>query len=472
VGSIYICLFSGAALPELRQEGIQRLKDKGLSRLADGTVEWEEKDGLVWHRGKLYIPEDDILRRDVVHSCHDTLTVGHPGEQGTLELVRCKFWWPGMTVFVQKYVRSCDTCNRIKSTRTTTRGALNPHEVPEGPWKIWSTDHIVELPESDGYNAILVAQDYSTKQAHFVACTTQMTAEEEADAHVDHIFKLHGLPSRIVLDRGSLYTGKVMRAIYKRLGIKANYSTAFHPQTDGQTERVNQELETYLQAFCNQRQDNWSRLLPIAEFAYNSRIHSATKKAPFELLYRYNPDFSIPIGTSQLPTVDAHLDTLKEARAEADAALTMSRELMAWNASQGARRFPGWKVGDKVWLDAQNLKQGRPSQKLSDKKLGPFTIKCVITDALFELQLPQSMKVHPVFNMVYLTKAHEDPIPGREHVPSKPVIVEGEEEYKVEDILDSYVQTTTAVPYQVERILHPSQLLGTCKKCCKRPKPG
>jgi hypothetical protein len=115
----------------------------------------------------------------------------------------------------------------------------------------------------------------------------------------------------------------------------------------------------------------------------------------------------------------------------------MSRELMAWNASQGARNFPNWKEGDKVWLDARNLKQGRPSQKLSDKKLGPFTIKRVITDALFEFQLPKSMKVHPVFNMVYLTKAHDDPIPGCQHVPAAPIIVEGEEEYKVEEILNS-----------------------------------
>jgi hypothetical protein len=208
-------------------ESIQQLKDKGLSWLADGTIEWEEKDGLVWHRGRLYMPEDDALRQDVVHSCNNTLTTGHPGEQGTLELVWQNFWWPGMTVFVQKYVRSCDTCNRVKSTRATTRGALNPHGVPEGPWKVWSTDHIVELPESEGYNPILVAQDYSTKQVHFVPCTTQMTAEEEADAHVNYIFKLHGLPCRIVSDCGSLYTGKFMRAIYKRLGIKADYSTAF-----------------------------------------------------------------------------------------------------------------------------------------------------------------------------------------------------------------------------------------------------
>lgn len=147
-----------------------------------------------------------------------------------------------MARFVKQYMQSCHTCQRAKATRQTTRAPLQPHNVPAEPWEVWSTDHIVELPESNGYNAIIVVQDYSTKMVHFIPCTTRMMAEDEADIHVDHVFRLHGLPLKIVSDRGSLYTSKVMRAIYKCLGIKANFSTAFHPQTDRQTERVNQEL--------------------------------------------------------------------------------------------------------------------------------------------------------------------------------------------------------------------------------------
>jgi transposase InsO family protein len=258
-------------------KALDELRNDGLRKLADGTIEWEEQDGLVRYRGRVYVPADPELRRDIVRTCHNTKLVGHPGEQGTLELVSRHYWWPGITTFVKSYVSGCKECNRIKSVRRTTRTPVHAHTVPGEPWETWLTDHIVELPPSSGHNAIMVVQDYKTKQVHFVACDTTMTTEDEADIHVDWVFRLHGLPRRVISDQGSLYTSKVMRAIYKRLGIKANFSTAFHPQTDSQTERVNQELETFLRAFVNWRQDDWASMLPMAEFAYNSRVHSATK---------------------------------------------------------------------------------------------------------------------------------------------------------------------------------------------------
>lgn len=271
------------------------------------------------------MPADSELRRDVVRAYHNTMLVGHPGEQGTLELVSRHFWWPGMTVFVKSYVKGCKDCNRVKSVRRTTRAPMSPHTVPSKPWEVWSTNHIVELPKSDGYNTIMVVQDYKTKQVHFVPCHTTMTREDKANIHIDWVFCLHGLPRKVVSVCGSLYTAKVMRAIYKRLGIKANFSMAFHSQTNGQTERVNQELEMFLWLFCNWRQDNWSKLLPMTEFAYNLRVHSATKHSPFKLMYRYKPRVTVPTSSpSDIPAVDACLNQLHEARAEVDSALCMS----------------------------------------------------------------------------------------------------------------------------------------------------
>jgi transposase InsO family protein len=329
------------ALDELRREG--------LRKLADRTIEWEEQDGMVRYRGRVYIPADPELRRDIVRTCHDTKLVGHPGEQGTLELVSRHYWWPGITTFVKSYVSGCEECNRIKSVRRSTRTPVHAHTVPGKPWETWSTDHIVELPPSNGHNAIMAVQDYKTKQVHFVACDTTMTAEDEADIHVDWVFRLHGLPRHVILDRGSLYTSKVMQAIYKRLGIKANFSTAFHPQTNGQTERVNQELKTFLRAFVNWRQDGWASMLPMAEFTYNSRVHSATKHSPFELLYGYKPRFNVPVAApSTVPAVEDRLDRLREARQEANAALRMSCKVMEGRSTQGARIMPTWKKGDRV----------------------------------------------------------------------------------------------------------------------------
>lgn len=150
--------------------------------------------------GKLYVPQDGTIQRDIVAACHDTLLTGHPGELGTLELVRCHYWWPGMACFVKQYVQSCHTCQRAKSTRQSMRAPLQPHDVPTEPWEVWSTDHIAELPKSNGYNAIIVVQDYSTKMAHFNPCTMRMTTKDKANIHINHVFHLHGLPFKIVSD--------------------------------------------------------------------------------------------------------------------------------------------------------------------------------------------------------------------------------------------------------------------------------
>jgi hypothetical protein len=356
-------------------KALDELHHEGLQKLADRTIEWEEQDRMVRYRRRVYIPADPKLRQDIVRTCHDTKLVGHPGEQGTLELVSQHYWWPGITTFVKTYVSRCKECNHIKSVRQNTRTPVHTHSIPCKPWETWLTDHIVELPLSNCHNAIMVVQDYKTKQVHFIACNTTMTAEDKADIHVNWVFRLHGLPRRVILDRGSLYTSKVMRAIYKCLGIKANFSTVFHPQTDGQTEHVNQELEMFLRAFVNWRQDDWASMLPMAEFAYNSRVHSATKHSLFELLYGYKPRFNVPVTTpSTVPAVDNRLDHLQEARQEANAALRMSREVMQERSTQGVRVMPNWKKGDCVWLDACNIKQKRVSNKLSHKKLGPFEV--------------------------------------------------------------------------------------------------
>ena len=204
-------------------------------------------------------------------------------------MITCNYWWPGIRYDVKRYVSACDTCQRIKPHRAKLNAPLHPNEVPAAPWEIVSSDLIGELPESQGHNAICVFVDRFSKQIHLVPTSTDLSSEGMAKLYRDHIFRLHGIPRKFIHDRGTQYELRFMKELYKLLGIEGNPSTAYHPQTDGQTERVNQEVEIYLRAFVNHHQSDWVEWLALAEFAYNNRKHSSTKQSPFFVNYGQHP---------------------------------------------------------------------------------------------------------------------------------------------------------------------------------------
>jgi len=218
-------------------------------------------------------------------------------------------------------------------------------------------------------------------------------------------------------------------------------TTAYHPQGDGQTERVNQELEQYLRIFINQRQDDWDELLPFAEFQYNNHIHSSTRQVPFLLDSGRIPRMGFEPGQhrSHIESVNEFKDRMKDALEEAKAALTKSKDDMARYYDRNRTRAPDYQPGDKVYLDASDIQTTRPSKKLSHRRLGPFEVVKKVGKGAYRLKLPRSMsRLHPVFNVVKLTPAPLDPIPGRRpNPPPPPEIVDGEEEWVVEEILDS-----------------------------------
>ena len=163
-------------------EGLRELKQKGLQRLANGIAEWEEDEGLVYHKGRVYVPPDNGLRTEVLQQCHDHPSAGHPGIHGTLDLVSTHFWWPTLRSFVEKYVEGCETCARKKLQRHP-RAVTQPLEVPTGLWEEVRVDLITQLPDSNGYDTILVCTDLFGKQIHAIPCTTNISAEGVADIY-------------------------------------------------------------------------------------------------------------------------------------------------------------------------------------------------------------------------------------------------------------------------------------------------
>jgi len=416
---------------------LQLLKARGPRQLTGNLRDWEQRNGLVFYKGRVYIPKVSELRKRIVRLCHGSLSTGHPGRRGTLDLVTRLYWWPGMTAFVNKYVEGCDTCQRYKPARHP-RAILQPHDVPNGPWQTIGVDLITGLPQVGKYDAIVVYIDHYSKQVHAIPTTSGIDAEGIADIHYREIFRLHGIPNKIVSDRGPQFAARLMHALYQKLGITHALTTAYHPQSNGQTERANQEVEKHLRLFTNARHDDWVNFLPTAEFVLNSRIHSAHQMAPFEIIYGYRPDFTIPVGPpTKFPALDSRLRALRETRQEAEAALRMEKRTMKEEFEAKKPTPHPFTPGDKVWLSAKDISLTSPSRKLAPRQLGPYEVLERTGDLTYRLALPPFMRQHPVFHMDRLSPYKQNEVHGREPPPPDPIEIDDDLEYEVETIDDS-----------------------------------
>jgi len=234
---------------------VEEMKKAGVKELRGD--EWKIEGELVLKERKVYVPKDEELRVEVIQLHHDVPAAGYGGRWKTVELVTRNYWWPGVTRDVGKYVKGCDLCQRIKNRTEELVGKLKLSEVPKKPWSHLTVDFITKLPVVAGKDVVLVVYDRLSKITHFVATTEGMSAEGLARLFRDNVWKLHGLPESVVSDRGPQFVAELTKELNRMLGIKTKLSTAFHPQTDGQTERMNQELEQYLWFFIEHRQKDW-----------------------------------------------------------------------------------------------------------------------------------------------------------------------------------------------------------------------
>jgi hypothetical protein len=418
-------------------KAVEELKRSGNNKLHGD--EWSEEQGLILFRGKVYVPKNDELRRELVKAHHDSPVTGHPGRWKTLELVSRNYWWPGISRYIALYLKGCDRCNRTKTFPSKPVGKLVPTQIPKDKWQIITVDLITGLPECQGFNAIMVTVDRFSKMLHAIPTTDTVTSEGIARLFRDYVWKLHGLPEQVISDRGPQFISGFMRELDSILGIKIAASTAYHPQTDGQTERANQEIEQYLRLFVNHRQDDWVEWLPLAEFTHNNRIQASTRQTPFMLNSGKHPRLGVePLKKTKMESVDKFLHKMQSSRKEAEAALTKAAEDMSRYYDQHRGEAVSYQVGDFVWLDGKDIQTDRPSRKLSDKRYGPFKVTQVIGPNAYKLQLPPSMKIHPVFNTVKLRPFLKDGISGREAPPPPPPIIIGENpEWEIDYIKDS-----------------------------------
>jgi hypothetical protein len=351
------------------------------------------------------------------------------------------YWWLNMSHYVGQYCKTCDMCLQTKTQKQKPFGELLPLPIPEHTWDTTSVNFIVELPNSHGFDMTMVIVDSVTKRGHFIPTHTTVTTLGSARLYLQHVWKLHGLPRSMVSDRGPQFVAEFMRELYRLLGINVSASTAYHPQSDGQTERVNQELEQYIRVFVNEHQNDWDTLLPLTEFTYNNHTHSVTQHTPFFVDTGRHPrmGFEPHQPPLKVEAVNEFADRMKSTLEEACTALTKSKDDMARYYNQRRTPAPMFEVGKKVFLDVADISTTRPTKKFAHRFLGPYPIVCPVGSHAYRLKLPPLMsRIHPVFHVIKLMPVPTDPIEGR-HLPPPPLpeIVGGEERYEIEEVIDS-----------------------------------
>jgi hypothetical protein len=375
---------------------------------------------------------------------HDDKVAGHYGRDKTEDLVRRDFHWPGLRKWIGDYVGSCDVCQRNRRPRAKPVGELAPLPLAGKPWQSITWDHITDLPESRGLDSILVIVDRFSKRAHFVPCRKDNDAPALAELFVREYVRLHGFPEQIISDRGTLFTSQFWKDVCRITGVENSFSTAFHPQTDGQTERSNSTLEQYLRSYVNFQQYDWVELLPMAEFAYNNSKHSAIGMSPFMASEGTHHRISFRRDLTAGETATEYTDRMNNIFESVKRALEQAREDMAKYANRKRQPVPptGYEVGDMVMLSSKHVNTIRPSKKLEWKSFGPFKIVAKIGKAQMarKLELPASMKrMHPVFHVSMLTPYWGNELDAREvGAPPPPEVLEnGETAWVVSEIVHS-----------------------------------
>jgi hypothetical protein len=362
--------------------------------------------GLLLYKDRFCMGKESGMKIKVLALIHDSPLGGHSGYLKTLHRAKQDWFWHGMKKDIKAYIRGCDTCQRLKHETSKPAGLLQPLAIPPRPWHSISMDFVEGLPTSSKQNVIFVIVDRFTKYVHFIPLSHPYTASKVAALFLQHVFKLHGLPSSIVSDRDTAFTSLFWEELFRRQGVDLAMSSSYHPQSDGQTEVVNKSLEHYLRAFAADKPSLWVEWLPLAEYWFNTNYHTSTKLSPFEALYGYSPPRLIEFvpGLTRVAAVEDLLEHRQQVVGLLEHNLVAAQARMKQQADKH-RSEREFEVGDWVFLRLQPFRQKSMRKKLgklSPKFYGPYKVIQRVGMVAYKLELPEGACIHPVFHVSFL----------------------------------------------------------------------
>ncbi|KAJ0949182.1 putative nucleotidyltransferase, Ribonuclease H [Helianthus annuus] len=398
-----------AQVEALKPENIRAESLRGSRQRLD-----QKEDGAYYVTGRIWVPLYGDLRELVMDEAHKSRYSVHPGSDKMYHDLKTTYWWPGMKAHIATYVSKCLTCARVKTEYQKPAGLLQQPEIPKWKWEQISMDFVTGLPRSQrGNDAIWVIVDRLTKSAHFLAIKETDKFSTLAEIYLKEVVSRHGVPTSIISDRDARFTSELWQAMHKCFGSRLDMSTAYHPQTDGQSERTIQTLEDMLRACVIDFGKNWEKHLPLVEFSYNNSYHTSIQAAPFEALYGRkcrSPLCWAEIGDSQITGPEMVVDTTEKI-AQIRQRMAAARDRQKSYADK--RRKPlEFQVGDRVLLKVSPWKgvvRFGKRGKLNPRYIGPFEITEKIGKVAYRLNLPEELSaVHNVFHVSNLKKCLSD----------------------------------------------------------------
>lgn len=370
-------------------------------------------NGIIKYKGRVWVGSNSLAQQHILEALHNSGIGGHSGFHATYHRVKSLFAWPKMKDTVKHFVQTCGICQQAKTEHVKTPGLLQPLEIPKQAWSTVSLDFIEGLPKSGSYTVILVVIDKFTKYGHFLPLAHPYSALTIAQLFLDNIYRLHGLPQAIVSDRDPIFTSALWRELFRLTDTKLLMSSSYHPQTDAQTERLNQCLEAFLRCTVHSCPRQWNKWLPIAEYWYNTAFQTSIGRTPFEVLYGYPPRH---LGISNLQ--DCNVPDLETWLKERDLLakliqqqLCRAQQRMKAQADKN-RSERQFEIGELVYLKLQPHVQSSvalcSNQKLAFRFFGPFKILQRVGNVAYKLQLPPTCLIHPVVHVSQL-KRHIPP---------------------------------------------------------------
>ena len=425
-------------LEELAQEYNKDPEFRSMFRNPSGY--FTKKDSLLYYRNRLCVPRGNF-RKNLLHDYHTVPITGHLGSRKTYLRLQPDYYWKGLKATIEKFVASCSTCQETKSQNHRPFGYLKPLQPPESKWTDVTMDFITPLPKTPrNHTGLLNVVDRLSKMIRLIPIPPKVDAPLVAKLFKDHVYRHHGLPQVIISDRDPIFMSKFWDTLFKLLNTKITPSSAYHPQTDGQTEIVNRKVEEMIRAFSKFDKTNWDENIVDFEVAYNSSVHSTTLFTPFFLNYGIHPR-TIPIQTlsSNIPAVGSFIKNTQKNIRFAQENIRKSNEAAARYANK--RRSPHqFKINDEVWLSTKNLslEDGSGNRKLHPKYCGPFKITEKINDVTFRLDLSKPMLkrgVHNAFHVNLFRPFVPDEFDRHPKPPPPLQFEDSHKEFEVESIL-------------------------------------